>query len=300
MDVKYINPFLNGTLEVLKKMAFMDARPGKVYLKESNVAAGDVSGIIGVTGDATGSLAISFTESCICNIVGRMLGESHTTVNQEVFDAVGEITNMISGVARTYLEKQGMTVYAAIPTVIYGKNHTIDPVTDSPSIIIPFSTDKGDFVVDVCIKTTEQEARNAEDYQVMNRKTLVPQRKAAIPEVRPDKPDAPPKTDGKDSPPSVRPDAPPAADRKELLKNKLKEFTTARDQLIKQLAENPFMEISKRTALKKQIPQYDARIKRLMLDISAIEMIANISSDELENPVIAQHFQHYDNKKRRP
>ena len=29
MDVKFINPFLNGTLEVLKKMAFMDAVPGK-------------------------------------------------------------------------------------------------------------------------------------------------------------------------------------------------------------------------------------------------------------------------------
>jgi len=31
MDVKYINPFLNGTLDVLKKMAFLNADPGKPY-----------------------------------------------------------------------------------------------------------------------------------------------------------------------------------------------------------------------------------------------------------------------------
>jgi chemotaxis protein CheX len=282
MDVKFINPFLQGTLEVLKKMAFMDPLPGKVYLKESNIAAGDVSGIIGITGDATGSLAISFTETCICNIVNRMLGESYTAANREIFDAVGEITNMISGVARTYMEKEGMTVYAAIPAVIYGKNHTIDPIHDSPSIMIPFSTEKGKFVVDVCIKTTAPEAKNAENYQVINRKTPVPESTKTVAEVQPDKADVP-----------------SAIDRKTLLKNKLKEITAVRDDMKKQLSEKPFMEISKRTMLKKRIPQLDSNIRRLMLDISTMEKLANLSLDEIENPVIADHYQHYDNKKKR-
>ena len=118
MDVKYINPFLNGTLEVVKTMAFLDAVAGKPYLKKTDVAAGDVSAIIGITGDAVGSLAISFSESCICGIVSNMLGETFTDVNKDVFDAAGEITNMVSGVARSYLEKDGMTVFAAIPTVV--------------------------------------------------------------------------------------------------------------------------------------------------------------------------------------
>ena len=317
MDVKYINPFLNGTLEVLKTMAFMDAHPGRIYVKESNIAAGDVSGIIGITGDATGSLAISFTEACICHIVSRMLGETHETADKDVFDAVGEITNMISGVARTYLEKQGMTVYAAIPTVIYGKNHTIDPVLDSPSIIIPFSTEKGDFVVDVCIKTTEAKDRNIENYHVVNRKTRVPRSKpapsegslagpAAAPEpgggnpLLSNKLDSRPESAAKDRPPAKQPVPADPLDRKEFLKNKLKEFTAARDQLIKQLADNPFMEFSKRTAVKKQIPQYDARIRRLMLDISAMEMIANMDQNGTENRTIAPHFQHHDPKNRRP
>jgi hypothetical protein len=88
-------------------------------------------------------------------------------------------------------------------------------------------------------------------------------------------------------------------DRKQYLKDKLKEFTAARDQLIKQLADNPFMEFSKRTAVKKQIPQYDARIRRLMLDISAMEMIAGMDQDGTENQAITPHFQHHEPGNRR-
>ena len=56
MDVKYINPFLEGTIEVLKTMAFVNPKPGKPYLKKNNLAKGDVSGIIGITGTIKGSL----------------------------------------------------------------------------------------------------------------------------------------------------------------------------------------------------------------------------------------------------
>ena len=155
MDVKYINPFLNGTLEVLKKMAFMDAVPGKPSLKKEETASGDVSGIIGITGDAIGSLALSFSEKCICKIVSNMLGEEHHEVTKEIIDAVGELTNMVSGASRTQLEKMGMAVYAAIPTVVHGQGHTITHILKSPSIVIPFSTAAGPFFIDVCIKTTE-------------------------------------------------------------------------------------------------------------------------------------------------
>lgn len=282
MDVKFINPFLQGTVEVLKKMAFMDPRPGKVYLKENNIAAGDVSGIIGITGDATGSLAISFSDPCICHIVGRMLGETFTTANHDVFDAVGEITNMISGVARTYLEKDGMQVYAAIPSVIFGKNHTIDHILDAPSIIIPFSTEAGIFVVDVCIKTTAADSRNADSYRVHNQQTLAP----------------PPPRQAASEPAPASPAGP--VDRKTLLSQQLRELIMVRDDMVKQLGEKPFMELSQRTLFKKRIPFLDAKIKRLKLDLTAIEMLAKISQDDLDNPKIVQHYQHYDSQKKRP
>ena len=284
MDVKFINPFLQGTIEVLKKMAFVEPRPGKAYLKEDSIAGGDVSGIIGLTGDAVGTLAISFSEACICDICSRMLGESYTEACQDIFDAVGEITNMISGVARTYMEKDGMAVYAAIPSVVYGKNHTINHILNSPSIMIPFSTDRGAFMVDVCIKKTAAEMMRAENYQVINRKTALD---GKMPET----------TQGSRTVEKV---AVVETDKILILKNKLKEVVMARDDMAKQLAEKPFMEISKRQMLKKRIPLLDVQIKRLKLDISAVDVLSRITQDDLNNPKIVKHFQHYDDKKRRP
>jgi len=285
MDVKFINPFLHGTIAVLTKMTFVEPRPGKIYLKETSLAHGDVSGIIGITGDMIGSLALSFSESCICHLISRMLGEPFTEATQEVFDGVGELTNMISGVARTHLEKDGMAVYAAIPSVVYGKDHTINHILKNPSIIIPFETDQGAFVVDVCIKKANEGPRISKNYQVLNQKTLM----NSVESVEPVKQN--------NQPGNITPTA--GMDRKTVLKNKLREFNAIRDDIVRQLSEKPFMAISQRQLLKKRIPLLDAQIKRLRLDISTIEMLSNISKEELENPKIVQHYQHYDTNKKK-
>lgn len=151
MNVKFINPFLDGTISVLKTMAFVEPKAGKPYIKVDSLAKGDISGIIGLTGSATGSLALSFSEAAILKIVSNMLGENIKTMSDEIKDAVGEITNMISGVARKNLEADGFYIQAAIPTVVTGKNHSITHVTGGQSLIIPFEIDEGTFVVDVCL-----------------------------------------------------------------------------------------------------------------------------------------------------
>jgi chemotaxis protein CheX len=151
MDVKFINPFLEGTVEVLTKMAFVNPKPGKPYLKKNNLAKGDVSGIIGITGTIRGSLALSFSTGSILKIVSNMLGEEITAINGDIRDAVGEITNMVSGAARKRIETMGFSLSASIPTVVSGKEHSIMHVMGGPSVVIPFEMEGGSFVVDVCM-----------------------------------------------------------------------------------------------------------------------------------------------------
>lgn len=151
MDVRFINPFLEGTVSVLKTMAFVEPRAGKPYLKIDSLAKGDISGIIGLTGSAAGSLALSFSEGAILKIVSNMLGEEIKSINSDIKDAVGEVTNMVSGVARKNLEAEGFYIQAAIPTVVTGKDHSIAHVMGGPSLIIPFEIDEGIFVVDICL-----------------------------------------------------------------------------------------------------------------------------------------------------
>lgn len=153
MDVKFINPFLNAAVNVLKVMAFTDARPSKPYLKNERRARGDVTGITGISGDAEGSLSITFSAECIMGLMSNMFGDQIDEINQEVEDAVGEITNMICGDARRQLsENGGYKLSATIPTVISGTNHTVKHISEGPFLAIPFETDAGPFTVEVCFR----------------------------------------------------------------------------------------------------------------------------------------------------
>lgn len=152
MDVKIINPFINATSNVLETMAFTKSEVGKPYLNTDDVAKGDVSGVVGFTGDANGAMSVTFDELCILKIVSNMFGETMTEINNDITDAVGELTNMISGQARRELEALGKIIQGAIPTVVSGKNHKIENMTKGPKIAIPFTTEAGSFTIEICLK----------------------------------------------------------------------------------------------------------------------------------------------------
>ncbi|MBU2551183.1 MAG: chemotaxis protein CheX [Proteobacteria bacterium] len=143
MDVKYINPFLEATVNVIKTMAFVDVTPDRPFLKKDHVAFGDVTGIIGLTGDVRGSLSLTMNFHLIKTIMQKMLGEEIEDVNDDARDAVGELTNMISGDARRVLQQNGLNLTAAIPTIVAGKNHTIKHIVSGPVIVIPFTSEGG-------------------------------------------------------------------------------------------------------------------------------------------------------------
>ena len=152
MDVRLVNPFINATINVLETMAFVTVTAGKPYLKKDNVAVGDVSGVMGLTGVANGTISVTFETACILSIVSNMFGEKMSELNNEIADAVGELTNMISGQARRELEESGKHFKAAIPSVITGQNHSIIHYTEGPKIAIPFNTESGDFTIEVCFE----------------------------------------------------------------------------------------------------------------------------------------------------
>ncbi|MFC1867649.1 chemotaxis protein CheX [Thermodesulfobacteriota bacterium] len=60
--------------------------------------------MIGLTGEAAGMISVSFSEKCILAIVLNMFEEEMKELNNDIKDAVGEISNMISGQARQKLD----------------------------------------------------------------------------------------------------------------------------------------------------------------------------------------------------
>lgn len=150
--VEIAKPFITATVNVLSTMAGIAPVPGRPYVKKNNLARGDVSAVIGFTGFKNGSISVTFSKSCAIALVKGMLGDDIQDILQDTKDAVGEVTNMISGQARVGLAELGMVFQGSTPSVIMGDNHTISHVTKSPIMAIPFSTPQGEFTVEFCFE----------------------------------------------------------------------------------------------------------------------------------------------------
>jgi len=151
VDQRFIEAFKSSAASVLGSMAFTQATAGVHYVKQDEQSTGDVSAIVGLTGQWEGSLSVSFAEACICGVVGNMFGEEIPAINDEVEDAVGELTNIISGDARRRIAELGVIIEGAVPLVVAGKGHRVRHMTSAPIWAIPFATPVGGFVIELCL-----------------------------------------------------------------------------------------------------------------------------------------------------
>jgi chemotaxis protein CheX len=95
---------------------------------------------------------MSFDKKCAVSIVKNMLGDEIDDIMQDVKDAVGELTNMISGQARAGLAERGLVFQGSTPSVIMGDGHTISHVAKNPIMAIPFMTEHGGFTIEFCFE----------------------------------------------------------------------------------------------------------------------------------------------------
>ena len=80
-----------------------------------------------------------------------MLGEAFTAVDDTIVDIVGEITNMISGNAKRIYSELGMDFALTLPSIIKGNEKPITHSIEGDPIVLPFSTEAGDFYVELCL-----------------------------------------------------------------------------------------------------------------------------------------------------
>ncbi|MBN2063733.1 MAG: chemotaxis protein CheX [Sedimentisphaerales bacterium] len=144
-----IKAFVHSTKNVLSTMANTQCTIGKPYLKEKNTSHYDVSGIVGFTGEIIGSVVISFTSEMAIKLVEQFTGENYTADSDYFADAVGELSNMIAGNAKSEF---GLTAGISIPSVIIGTNHSVARMSDVPCVVIPCETPYGKMAVEVNVK----------------------------------------------------------------------------------------------------------------------------------------------------
>ena len=124
---------------------------GKPSIKKDEKALGIVTGLIDLVGkEVTGSLAISFSKPVALEIARNMLRLETDVVDDMVEDLVGEIANMMAGGAKAIYDQQGINFELTLPTVVAGENHLIKHSFKGTTIVLPFTTNVGNFYVEAC------------------------------------------------------------------------------------------------------------------------------------------------------
>jgi chemotaxis protein CheX len=143
MEVKFINPFVVAAQTVFKTMLSIELSLGKPILKEAKTTSGDVTGIMSMVGDKKGTIAISFREKGALFVFNSLMGDDASGIVPEVVDAIGELTNIISGQARKEFENAGINLKASIPMVVVGKGVETNFITKLPIVSLPFNFSDG-------------------------------------------------------------------------------------------------------------------------------------------------------------
>ena len=147
MRVEYINPFISSLRHTFDTMLSCEARRGDMVLKENNQAQHHVSGVIGLSGKAVGTVVVSFSEPVALQAASTMLLTEFTEIDDEVLDAVGELTNMVAGAAKAELEEYDLM--SSLPNVITGSGHEVHFPSDVTPVSISFDTDWGPLTLEV-------------------------------------------------------------------------------------------------------------------------------------------------------
>lgn len=144
--------------EVFSTMLGVELPRGEI-VESGGVSASncEVMSLIGVAGCWAGAGGISCSADIACRICSQMLMTEAQSVNEEVLDAIAELTNMIIGNVKTDLEARVGPLGLSIPTVVFGRNFRTKTAGASGALVLQFRWDAEVFAVRICLVEDHRE-----------------------------------------------------------------------------------------------------------------------------------------------
>jgi chemotaxis protein CheX len=96
----------------------------------------DITAMVGLAGQICGVVTIRCTAEAAGLMAANMLGMEAAAAGPEIWDAVGELCNMIAGDFKHKLADGAESCMISVPTVISGADYTLRALADSDQIEI--------------------------------------------------------------------------------------------------------------------------------------------------------------------
>jgi len=143
---------ISATQEVFSTMIMMDIVDQFPMKEPVSRFKCSITGMVGFAGSYSGVISIHCPVELALKITSNMLGVECDEVNEDLNDAIGEIANMLGGSVKQVLSKGGLDVKLSIPTVISGEDYTVNSLSDSDCVVIPFVVEGHKLLVGLTLK----------------------------------------------------------------------------------------------------------------------------------------------------
>ena len=137
-----IKSIISSANDVFQTMIFMEVEPQSPFKREGLESLSDITGIISLTGDIVGSIAISMDKAIAKKAISNMLGDEIND-EREIIDGVGEICNLVVGMAKTLLSELSCQFEISVPILVTGRGVNIRHLSEQEGSLttIPLCTE---------------------------------------------------------------------------------------------------------------------------------------------------------------
>ncbi|MEO8370479.1 MAG: chemotaxis protein CheX [Candidatus Solibacter sp.] len=143
--------------EVFSTMLGSELASAEVTLEAFQSEPNDgVVSFIGIAGSWVGTGSLTCSPAVACRICSSMLMMEATSVDEDVLDAVAELTNMIIGSVKTDLETELGPLGLSIPTVVFGRNFKTRSAGTADWIHVRFLWDAEPLLIKMCLAPNEK------------------------------------------------------------------------------------------------------------------------------------------------
>ncbi len=156
MQAEHINPFLRAVNDAFAMMVDCKVERGDISLSQKSHLKYPISGVIGLSGKAAGTVVINLSEQLAIKSASAMLMTELDKIDADVQDAVGELANMVAGQAKAELAEYEMSV--SLPNIITGEGHEISFPTNIQPLTVPFTSELGPLQLVVGLETVVEPA----------------------------------------------------------------------------------------------------------------------------------------------
>lgn len=163
MKVEFLNPFVYAGMSMLSSEAGLKTMsPGKPDLVRGHHTLSAVNVVIRVSGSVAGLVCYGMDLSVAKGIIRAMAGHEIPITDPMAESALGELGNIITGLAATSLEQAGYPCRISPPAIVKGTGVRLTPMSVA-MLALPITTELGELRIFLSLTETALAGKNSRE-----------------------------------------------------------------------------------------------------------------------------------------